>query len=209
MPMRIALFGPSIVMPGLSSISPDWRIGGWMPSLNCSVMEISTWVCLRGGPSTLTRSTLPLGPIRFSFSLQAYWPGCESSCSFVSLCPGPKRACTCSCERWIWWAETSKGTGLGFWLWMILVTWRRFKARSVSRAIISSSLVGMIRTRTGASAVEMSHTSSKPRAFRFFRSSMWMPMLPRPWHARLRTPALPCPMPPVKTRTSSPPMAAT
>ena len=56
-----------------------------MPSLNCSVMAISTCVALRAGPSTRTRSMRPLGPTRVTFSWQANWPGCDRSLCGVKL----------------------------------------------------------------------------------------------------------------------------
>ena len=55
-----------------------------MPSLNCSVIAISTCVHLRAGPRMRTRSTRPFGPTIVSCSLQAYWPGCERSACLVS-----------------------------------------------------------------------------------------------------------------------------
>ena len=85
----------------------------------------------------------------------------------------------------------------------------RLKARSASRAIIRSSSVGTTSTVTFESSVEMRHTSSKPRASRLRCSSSVMPMQPNPCNASARTIALPCPIPPVNTTASIPPIAAT
>src|SRR6478672_7078376 len=54
---------PSSVQPGVSAMSPLSRIGGWTPSLNCSVIAISTCEYFRVGPRTRTRSIRPFGPM--------------------------------------------------------------------------------------------------------------------------------------------------
>ena len=45
---------------GQPLVSPDWRTGGFRPRVRASVMEISTWVWLRTGPSTATLWNTPL-----------------------------------------------------------------------------------------------------------------------------------------------------
>ena len=55
-----------------------------MPSLNESVMAISTCVALRSGPSTRTLASWPFGPTMVTCSVQAYCPGWDSMRNTVS-----------------------------------------------------------------------------------------------------------------------------
>jgi hypothetical protein len=127
-----------------------------MPTLNCSVMAISTWVSLRVGPRTRTLAMRPLGPTRCTFSAQANWPGWDSSCSGVSWWPGPKSFSTSACDRCTWWAEISMGMASALVFGFISrMSWLRSMARRVSQATRRSSSLVMTRMVTGESSAEM------------------------------------------------------
>src|SRR5699024_10493462 len=84
-------------------ISPDCLTGGVKPIFRLSVLEISTCVCSRAGPTTRTPLISPRGPDIVTFSSQAYCPGCDISRYFVSLYPLPKSVsislgCKCICR---------------------------------------------------------------------------------------------------------------
>lgn len=81
--------------------SPDNRSEGVRPMLRTSVIESSTCVSPRTGPSTRSFS-LPFGPSSVTNSSQTYCPGCKRFLSFLSMYPAPNRAsivfrsrCTC------------------------------------------------------------------------------------------------------------------
>ena len=76
--------GPTSLQPGVPAVLPDMRTGALMPSLNESVMAISTCVALRSGPSTRTLASCPFGPTMVTCSVQAYCPGWDSMRNTVS-----------------------------------------------------------------------------------------------------------------------------
>ena len=76
--------GPTSLQPGVPAVLPDMRTGALIPSLNESVMAISTCVALRSGPSTRTLASWPFGPTMVTCSVQAYCPGWDSMRNTVS-----------------------------------------------------------------------------------------------------------------------------
>ena len=78
-------FGPITVISAAPSKSPEFLTGGFTPSANESVFDISTWVCSLSGPNILTLSIFPFAPSKVTCSLQAYCPGWDKSLFFVNL----------------------------------------------------------------------------------------------------------------------------
>ncbi len=67
--------GPSMVMAPEPATSPDSRTGALTPSSMQSLLDSSTWVALRAGPRTATRSFRPLGPTSVTRCSDRNWPG--------------------------------------------------------------------------------------------------------------------------------------
>ena len=74
--------------------------------LLASVKEISTWVSFLVGPKTDIFNS-PLGPITFTLSTQANWPGWDKSFLFVNWWPSPNKVAKSLSLKWICLAEVS------------------------------------------------------------------------------------------------------
>jgi hypothetical protein len=81
-------------------MSPLSRIGGWTPSLNCSVIAISTCVYLRVGRA---RDALDAAfrPRDRQLLLARELAGLREVGVLDELMPFPNSASTCSCVRWM------------------------------------------------------------------------------------------------------------
>ena len=92
--------GPYTVIGAEPRTLPELRTGASIPRKNSSVREISTWLALRSGPNTRTRSISRRGPMSVLCCSDANWPGCDSSYFFVNVASEPKSSATVSSIRW-------------------------------------------------------------------------------------------------------------
>ena len=188
-------------------MSPLSRIGGCTPSLNCSVIAISTCVYLRAGPSTRTRSMRPFGPTMRELFLAGILAGLrEVGVLGELMARAEQRLDVLLREVDVMRRDLDEKR-------LLLLRLQHARDVGAARARATPRAPSCVPRRWARRAPSPSSRRWRcgtPRRSRARRgcaaSSSVMPMHSSPCSASARTSALPWPMPPVKITASSPPI---